>query len=160
ADFSAEIEDAIRRADFMVVCVTIDVSRDDSFVRREIAYALQEHKRRNRFDPPRTLDIVPVRFPGAELPVLISTWTALDMEETIPVETVGTLLNARFKQTTFENTASPRAKYAESDAYLARLHARVAGQLARSVDQLIELRAESRPDLQRQEAVPSLRVSP
>ncbi len=160
ADFSAEIESAIRRADFMVVCVTVDVSREDSFVRREIAYALQEDYRRRQLDPPRALDIIPVRFPGADLPLLISTWTALDVADTIPEETVGALLKARLKGTVPLNTSSRHARHAEPNAYLAKLHARVAEQLAQSVDQLIELRVDSRPDVQRQETVPGLRVSP
>lgn len=38
-DFTAEIEKAIKASRRVVVCVTPDVERDDSFVRREIAYA-------------------------------------------------------------------------------------------------------------------------
>ncbi len=38
-DFTAEIEKAIKAAARLVVCVTPDVEREDSFVRREIAYA-------------------------------------------------------------------------------------------------------------------------
>lgn len=38
-DFTAEIEKAIKAAGRLVVCVTPDVEREDSFVRREIAYA-------------------------------------------------------------------------------------------------------------------------
>ncbi len=39
-DFTAEIERAIKSATYVVVCVTPDIERDDSFVRREIQYAL------------------------------------------------------------------------------------------------------------------------
>jgi HEAT repeat protein len=38
-DFTAEIEKAIKAAARLIVCVTPDVEREDSFVRREIAYA-------------------------------------------------------------------------------------------------------------------------
>ena len=38
-DFSGEIEKAIEAASHMVVCITSDVRRGDSFVRREIGYA-------------------------------------------------------------------------------------------------------------------------
>jgi TIR domain/NACHT domain/HEAT repeats len=38
-DFTAELEHAIRTAAAVVTCVTADVERDDSFVRREITYA-------------------------------------------------------------------------------------------------------------------------
>jgi hypothetical protein len=37
-DLTAEIEKAIKAASHVVVCVTPDVEREDSFVRREIAY--------------------------------------------------------------------------------------------------------------------------
>lgn len=39
-DFTAEIEKAIQAARQVLVCITPDVLRDDSFVRREIAYAV------------------------------------------------------------------------------------------------------------------------
>ncbi|MBL8156631.1 MAG: TIR domain-containing protein, partial [Anaerolineae bacterium] len=38
-DFTAEIEKAIKASRRVVVCITPDVERDDSFVRREIVYA-------------------------------------------------------------------------------------------------------------------------
>ena len=40
ADFTAEIEKAIESATYVIACVTPDVKRDDSFVRRELGYAL------------------------------------------------------------------------------------------------------------------------
>ena len=39
ADFTAEIEDAIKSSLAVVLCVTPDINRSDSFVRREIAFA-------------------------------------------------------------------------------------------------------------------------
>ena len=39
-DFTAELERAIESAAYVVVCITPDVRRDDSFARREIGYAL------------------------------------------------------------------------------------------------------------------------
>ncbi len=39
-DFTAEIEVAIKAASYVVVCITPDTERDNSFVRREIQYAL------------------------------------------------------------------------------------------------------------------------
>lgn len=50
-DFTAEIESRIEAASHVVVCITPDSKRDDSFVRREIQYALLADK-----------PIVPVRF--------------------------------------------------------------------------------------------------
>jgi len=40
ADFTAEIEKAIEAATYVIACITPDVKRDDSFVRRELGYAL------------------------------------------------------------------------------------------------------------------------
>jgi hypothetical protein len=39
ADFTAEIEKAIESAKYVIACITPDVKRDDSFVRRELGYA-------------------------------------------------------------------------------------------------------------------------
>jgi DNA polymerase III delta prime subunit len=39
-DFTAEIEKAIESATYVIACITPDVKRDDSFVRRELGYAL------------------------------------------------------------------------------------------------------------------------
>jgi hypothetical protein len=36
ADFTAEIEKAIESATYLIACITPDVKRDDSFVRREL----------------------------------------------------------------------------------------------------------------------------
>ncbi|MCD4687054.1 MAG: toll/interleukin-1 receptor domain-containing protein, partial [Anaerolineae bacterium] len=44
-DFTGELEQAIRASQYMVACITPDVvRRGDSFVRREIQYALMEQK--------------------------------------------------------------------------------------------------------------------
>jgi hypothetical protein len=56
-DFGGEIEQAISGATHVAVVVTPDVNRVDSFVRREIAYALVLKK-----------PIIPLIFPGAVSP--------------------------------------------------------------------------------------------
>jgi HEAT repeat protein len=55
-DFTAEIEDAIERASHIAVCITQGSKRDDSFVRREIQYAIISHK---PIVPLRLADIPP-----------------------------------------------------------------------------------------------------
>ena len=50
-DFTAEIEEGISEASRVVVCLTPDSKRSDSFVRREIQYAMLCEKR-----------IIPLRF--------------------------------------------------------------------------------------------------
>ena len=77
-DFSGEIERAMRAASHVVVCLTPDVRRRaDSFVRREIAYALGQDAVRRNARPRSRLPLVPVVFPDGELPVLIATYTAI-----------------------------------------------------------------------------------
>jgi HEAT repeat protein len=71
-DFSAEIEVAIRRADYVVVCLTPSIADNlQSFVRREIFYS------QNRQKP-----IIPLVFPGGELPVQIAHLTYIPFSYT------------------------------------------------------------------------------
>ena len=67
ADFTAEIETAIRRCSAMVLCVTADVVRPDSFVRREIAFAQLEKR-----------PIVVARFAEVTPPISVATNTFVD----------------------------------------------------------------------------------
>jgi hypothetical protein len=43
-DFSAELEQGIENSNRVVCCITPDTRREDSFVRREIGYALAVHR--------------------------------------------------------------------------------------------------------------------
>lgn len=80
-DFTGQIEFAIRRASHVLACLTPDVKRrENSFVRREIVYALAQDAARRKASPPQRLPLIPVVFPGGELPVPISTWTAIFVE--------------------------------------------------------------------------------
>jgi HEAT repeat protein len=67
-DFTAEIEDAIERASHIAVCITQGSKRDDSFVRREIQYAISEHK-----------PIVPLRFANVSPHIQIITIPFIDL---------------------------------------------------------------------------------
>lgn len=77
ADYSTEIEGAIRDATHVVVCVTPSIERNPgSFVRREIIYAEGKGK-----------PILPLVFDGSTLPVLVNhlTWLPVpDLEEAFP----------------------------------------------------------------------------
>ena len=66
-DFTAEIERAIEKAAFLVTCVTQDVRRDNSFVRREIAYAQILKK-----------PIIVARFADVPPPISVINHTWLD----------------------------------------------------------------------------------
>lgn len=70
-DFSAEIEINIRQADFVVVVVTPSIEQNlTGFVRREILYAQSKNK-----------PIIPLVFPGADLPVSIIHLTYIDFQD-------------------------------------------------------------------------------
>src|SRR5579862_4322110 len=65
--FDSEIEKAIESASHVVVCVTPDIRREDSFVRREIAFAMEENK-----------PIIPLVFLGGRRPITIINHTYID----------------------------------------------------------------------------------
>src|SRR5262249_40235857 len=70
-DFTAELEQAIKRASHIVVCVTPDVERPDSFVRREIFYAYIQEK-----------PIIPLLFTDKKaLPLSIAPLTWIDFRQ-------------------------------------------------------------------------------
>lgn len=69
-DFSGEIEEAILAATHVAVIVTPDLRRTDSFVRREIAFALEENK-----------PIIPLVFPGGRRPITIINHTYIDFTD-------------------------------------------------------------------------------
>ncbi|TVR25455.1 MAG: TIR domain-containing protein [Anaerolineaceae bacterium] len=70
AGFDAEIEAAIERATHLVAIITPDLKREDSFVRREIAYALFHNK-----------PIIPLVFPGGHRPITIFNHTFIDFSD-------------------------------------------------------------------------------
>ena len=67
-DFTAEIETAIEAASCVVTCITPDVKRPDSFVRREIGYALATLK-----------PIAVVRFRDVVPPISVVNHTYVDL---------------------------------------------------------------------------------
>ncbi len=67
-DFTSEIEQGIIGAEKIVVCITPDIRRNDSFVRREIQYALLCNK-----------PIIPLRFADILPPINIVNLTWVDV---------------------------------------------------------------------------------
>lgn len=72
ADFTSELESAIASADVMIACITSGSTRQDSFVRREIGYALAIHKPiipiilGNALPPISIINLTRVQFHGRE----------------------------------------------------------------------------------------------
>jgi formylglycine-generating enzyme required for sulfatase activity len=69
-DFTGEIEAAIDNATHVVVIITPDVKRADSFVRLEITYALTKNK-----------PIIPLMFEGGHRPITIINHTYIDFRD-------------------------------------------------------------------------------
>ncbi|MBK9747542.1 MAG: SUMF1/EgtB/PvdO family nonheme iron enzyme [Chloroflexi bacterium] len=70
ADFTGEIENAINEATHVIVVVTSDLKRADSFVRLEIGYALMQKK-----------PIIPLVFPGGHRPIVIINHTYINFAD-------------------------------------------------------------------------------
>ena len=61
-DFTADLETALESASHVVVCLTPDAKRDNSFVRREIQYALLIDEERRNTRTGAALPVIPLRF--------------------------------------------------------------------------------------------------
>ena len=68
-DFSWEIEQVIEKSTHVIVCITPDVRCSDSFVRREISFALVMGK-----------PILPLMFPEGLCPITIINHTSIDFQ--------------------------------------------------------------------------------
>jgi hypothetical protein len=85
-DFTAELEQGIEKSARVICCVTPDTRRDNSFVRREIGYALAVHK-----------PIVPLIFEGTIPPIHIINVTREDFTR-VPWQQAFTSLLARLRR--------------------------------------------------------------
>jgi HEAT repeat protein/DNA polymerase III delta prime subunit len=130
-DQTSELEVAMRDASHVVVCLTPDVQRPDSFVRKEITYALNCKK-----------PVIPLLFPGGELTILIVNYTYIDMEEY--VEGLQKLLERlRAPVGPFEVPTYPAPS--ELVQYLNSLHENTSKLLEEGVQTLITLAATDSP---------------
>lgn len=140
-DFSAEIENAIRAADYVVICITPSIDANpSSFVRREIIYA-------GSLDKP----IIPLVFPNSVIPILVGhlTWIpfskgqkpnqGLDYENGF-----GQLLHRLGEKTYPVQVQQPSVdRYRD---YLNALYEQVVSYLNQTVFALIALRSEATPE--------------
>ncbi len=142
-DFTAEIEAGIEAASQVVVCLTPDIKRSDSFVRRELQYAMLSHKR-----------IIPARFADVLPPIHIINLTWIDFLK-LGWDQAFAALRERLSQpdSAYEIPATPDDPYRD---YLKALYDQIVAYLQQTVfalsSALIELHAESSPDavIQRQ----------
>ena len=138
-DFSAEIEVGIRDAKFVVVCVTPSLDTNpDSFVRREVLYALQRRK-----------PIIPLIFPNSYVPTLVNhlIWVPFYSGE-MPNQTLAFRRGLTQLLTRLEKEPEPSAAYASADpyySYLTELYTQIVSYLDRTAISFIPLQAEEKP---------------
>ena len=145
SDFTGALEQAIRAAVHVVVCLTPDVQRSDSFVRREIAFALAEDQNRRKANGQDGLPVTPVLFPGGELPILIST---LDIIRCSGEEGQSATFEAIVARIRAAPGSVVHPNYRDSallTRYLHELHDRTSITLQRHVQALLELSATDTP---------------
>jgi hypothetical protein len=130
-DFSAELERAIEDSSHVVCCITPDVRRDNSFVRREIGYAQIIGK-----------PIVPLVFDKTIPPIQIVNITRIDADLAQWSQTV-TNICARLRGIEAEVAPSNTDPYHD---YLTTLYQQIVAYLDQTVFSLVALRSESTPD--------------
>ena len=146
-DFTSQLERSVRSASRMLVCVTPDVARDDSFVKREIGYALGVDQRRRRETPERRLPITPIVFSGGVLPISIANLTMLELSNRPSVEELTALLREHFAQKEEPTLAERKPNALEQ--YLHDFLGKIVDQLEASVDEVIEPTVSFRAELAR-----------
>jgi hypothetical protein len=133
ADFSVEIERAIAASAAVVVCVTSSIAlASSSFVRREILYAQAKGR-----------PIIPIRFGSAEVPILIShlTWVEIRDATMSASRMAADELIRRLRRLPTEPAPATRPdRYAE---YLGALYDDIVQQLNATVHTLLSLTALS-----------------
>lgn len=132
-DFTAELEKAIESASHVAVCLTPDTKRDDSFVRREIGYALACQK-----------PIIPlVMVANVIPPIHIVNLTRIDFHQQVWTQAFNELL-ARLQLSTsqYEAATPPDDPFRD---YLNRCYQEIIAYLDTTVFSLIALHAQSAP---------------
>lgn len=134
-DFSSELERAIEASAEVLCCITPDVKRQDSFVRRELQYSLMLGK-----------PVIPLLFNAdGWMPIHIATLSFIDfVRQTwdVGVQSLVARLN-RSDPGLGERAALPADPYRD---YLTSLYDQIVHYLDRTVLSLVELRGLSTPD--------------
>jgi len=130
-DFTAELEQAIEQCVRVVCCITPDTKRDDSFVRREISYALAVKK-----------PVIPLVFDNTIPHIPIVNITREDFTSTPWTRAVASLLQRlRRSEPDPDSILSPPAD--SYHGYLERLYGQLVSFLSQTVFSEIALYSES-----------------
>lgn len=134
-DFTAEIEIGIEQADIVAVCVTPDIKRANSFVRREIQYAAAVNK---PTFPCRVVEIPPI------ISIINNEWLEFHRDWDASFQ--------RLCQLVIDpNLNNPSGTYQQAPDepfkdYLQALYRQIVRYLDQAVIRLIDLEAEATPD--------------
>lgn len=136
-DFTADIEHGIEAASHVVVCITSDSLRDNSYVRREIQYSLIKHK-----------PVIPLRFEEditPHLPLVNFEW--IDLWDYATWAENMARLSAILRGDAGEYRAGPDQRD-PFHAYLTRLYDQIVYYFTHQVigDEPIELEADPTPE--------------
>lgn len=132
-DFTAELEKAIEVARQVTVCLTPDTLRENSFVRREIQYALALHK-----------PIVPLLFDDLVPPIHIINHTYIDFHKQAWEKSFIELLK-RLRQSPADYHI-PKLPDDPFREYLNMLYGQIVNYLDKTVFSLIALNTDDTPD--------------
>lgn len=137
-DFTAEIERAIRESRQVVICITPDVMREDSFVRQEVAYAVYLKK-----------PIIVTRFEEVPPPLPVFNHTWLDFFKIGWDDGLKELkaLLGRFSSGVYVPPPAPDALAADPYCeYLGDLYDGIVSYLDQTVIRLIDVMGKVTPD--------------
>jgi hypothetical protein len=132
-DFTSELEKAIEHTGHVAVCLTPDTKRDESFVRREIQYAMMLKK-----------PIVPLLFADMAPPISIVTLTHINFAKQAWEHAFGELLHrVQHAPVSYQPPTPSDDPFRD---YLAALYQQIVNYLDKTVFSLITLNTEATPD--------------
>lgn len=77
-DWKAEIAEAVRKSDAIIVCLSQKATTKEGYIQREIRLALDAADEK----PDGTIFLIPVRFDDSSVPVRLSKWQWVDLFQT------------------------------------------------------------------------------
>jgi HEAT repeat protein/DNA replication protein DnaC len=144
-DFGVEIEKAIDKAQAVIVCVTKDTLREDSFVRREIQWTLLKDK--ERYEQHRThLPLLVVRIEDYIPPIVIANKTFFECWKDRTGEMARLIEYLQALPAQDAEPALPQLTFDPLRPYVESLYERAKDFLEARIERLIELETEERPE--------------
>jgi hypothetical protein len=134
ADFTAEIEEGIEKSRLVAVCITPDIKRENSFVRREIQYALALKK-----------PVLPLRFTETVPPISIinNEWIDFLTDKNMGLNRLLEIVRGIVPAPTPNQAPSSDPYY----AYLTNLYQEIVGILSQTIIKLVDVRGKATPDV-------------